>query len=191
MAGTKKPKQSGGASGSSGVDLRELEHVLEFMGKHGLEEFEYERDSFRIRLKKASHNSVPVLRSAIVPEIVIASSSGLAATAAASSAAAAAGGGGAARETAPAEAGRAEDLHMIKSPIVGTFYASPGPEADPFVRPGDRIKSGQVLCIIEAMKLMNEIESDVDGEVMRIFVENGQPVEYGEPLFGIHPHRKK
>lgn len=189
MAGSKKPKQTGGASGGSGVDLRELEHVLEFMGKHGLEEFEYERDSFRIRLKKASHNSGPVLRSAIVPEIVIASPAGLAAPAAASSAPA--GGGGAGRETAPAEAGRAEDLHMIKSPIVGTFYASPGPEADPFVRPGDRIKSGQVLCIIEAMKLMNEIESDVDGEVMRIFVENGQPVEYGEPLFGIHPHRKK
>jgi acetyl-CoA carboxylase biotin carboxyl carrier protein len=191
MAGSKKPKQSAGASGGSGVDLRELEHVLEFMGKHGLEEFEYERDSFRIRLKKASHNSAPVLRSAIVPEIVIASPSGLAAPAASSSSAAAAGGGGAARETASAEAGRAEDLHMIKSPIVGTFYASPGPEADPFVRPGDRVKSGQVLCIIEAMKLMNEIESDVDGEVMRIFVENGQPVEYGEPLFGVHPHRKK
>ena len=153
------------------------------MGKHGLEEFEYERDSFRVRLKKASHNSGPVLRSAIVPEIVIASPS--AAPAAASAAPAAA------RESSPAEAGRAEDLHMIKSPIVGTFYASPSPEADPFVRPGDRVKSGQVLCIIEAMKLMNEIESDVDGEVMRIFVENGQPVEYGEPLFGIHPLRKK
>ena len=188
MAGSKKPKQSGGASGGSTVDLRELEHVLEFMGKHGLEEFEYERDSFRIRLKKASHNSGPVLRSAIVPEIVIAAPSG------AATAAAAPANPGAAREAGgppAAEAGRAEDLHMIKSPIVGTFYASPGPEADPFVRPGDRVKSGQVLCIIEAMKLMNEIESDADGEVMRIFVENGQPVEYGEPLFGIHPHRKK
>ena len=143
MAGSKKPKQSGGASGGSGVDLRELEHVLEFMGKHGLEEFEYERDSFRIRLKKASHNSVPVLRSAIVPEIVIASPSGLAARRRLQCRGGA-GGGGAARETAPAEAGRAEDLHMIKSPIVGTFYASPGPEADAFraarrpreVRPG-------------------------------------------------------
>jgi acetyl-CoA carboxylase biotin carboxyl carrier protein len=187
MAGSKKPKQSGGASGGSGVDLRELEHVLEFMGKHGLEEFEYERDSFRIRLRKASNSSGPVLRSAIVPEIVIAAPSGVSAAAASASPAAQ----GAARESAAAEAGRAEDLHMIKSPIVGTFYASPGPEADPFVRQGDRVKSGQVLCIIEAMKLMNEIESDTDGEVMRIFVENGQPVEYGEPLFGIHPHRKK
>jgi acetyl-CoA carboxylase biotin carboxyl carrier protein len=186
MAGSKKPKQ-GGASGGSGVDLRELEHVLEFMGKHGLEEFEYERDSFRIRLKKASNNSGPVLRSAVIPEIVIAAPSAVSAAATAAVAATQS----AARESAAAEAGRAEDLHMIKSPIVGTFYASPGPEADPFVRQGDRVKSGQVLCIIEAMKLMNEIESDMDGEVMRIFVENGQPVEYGEPLFGIHPHRKK
>ena len=186
MAGSKKPKQGGSASGGSGVDLRELEHVLEFMGKHGLEEFEYERDGFRIRLKKPSSNSGPILRSAILPEIVIAAPQGASAAPAASSASQSA-----ARESGPAEAGRAEDLHMIKSPIVGTFYASPSPEADAFVRPGDRVKSGQVLCIIEAMKLMNEIESDMDGEVMRIFVENGQPVEYGEPLFGIHPHRKK
>jgi acetyl-CoA carboxylase biotin carboxyl carrier protein len=183
MAGSKKPKQGGSASGGSGVDLRELEHVLEFMGKHGLEEFEYERDGFRIRLKKPSSNSGQVLRSAIMPEIVIAAPAGASAAASATQSAA--------RESGPPEAGRAEDLHMIKSPIVGTFYASPSPEADAFVRPGDRVKSGQVLCIIEAMKLMNEIESDMDGEVMRIFVENGQPVEYGEPLFGIHPHRKK
>ena len=198
MAGSKKAKQGGGSSGASGVDLRELEHVLEFMGKHGLEEFEYERESFRIRLKKASNNSGPVLRSAMLPEIVIAAPAAIQAAAAASGGASGgAGAGGAAANpgsghSAPAaEAGRAEDLHMIKSPIVGTYYASPGPEADPFVRPGDRVKSGQVLCIIEAMKLMNEIECDTDGEVMRIFVENGQPVEYGEPLFGIHPHRKK
>jgi acetyl-CoA carboxylase biotin carboxyl carrier protein len=123
-----------------------------------------------------------------MPEIVIAAPSGASAAVAAAATPATQ---SAARESTAAEAGRAEDLHMIKSPIVGTFYASPGPEADPFVRQGDRVKSGQVLCIIEAMKLMNEIESDTDGEVMRIFVENGQPVEYGEPLFGIHPHRKK
>jgi acetyl-CoA carboxylase biotin carboxyl carrier protein len=191
MAGSKKAKLRGGGSGGSSVDLRELEQLLEFMGKHGLEEFEYERDTLRIRLKKASNNSGSVLRSAaLVPEIVIAAPTAASPALSASPAAAAAGSGGA-RESSTAEPGRAEDLHMVKSPIVGTFYASPSPEADPFVRPGDRVKSGQVLCIIEAMKLMNEIESDVDGEVMRIFVENGQPVEYGEPLFGIHPHRKK
>ena len=76
---------------------------------------------------------------------------------------------------------------MVKSPIVGTFYASASPEAEPFVTVGANVEAGQVLCIIEAMKLMNEIESDVAGEVVQIFVENGQPVEYGEPLFGIRP----
>ena len=80
---------------------------------------------------------------------------------------------------------------MYKRQIVGTFYASPTPGAPAFVKAGDRVEQGQVLCIIEAMKLMNEIEAEVAGEVIRILVENGQPVEYGEPLFGIHPHRKK
>jgi acetyl-CoA carboxylase biotin carboxyl carrier protein len=80
---------------------------------------------------------------------------------------------------------------MVKSPIVGTFYASPAPDAEPFVQVGDHVEPGQVLCIIEAMKLMNEIESDVAGEIIRIHVENGQPVEYGEPLFSIRPTRKK
>jgi acetyl-CoA carboxylase biotin carboxyl carrier protein len=85
----------------------------------------------------------------------------------------------------------AEDLYIVKSPIVGTFYAASSPNAEPFITVGAHVNTGQVLCIIEAMKLMNEIESDVTGEVVRIFVENGQPVEYGEPLFGIHPNRKK
>ena len=100
--------------------------------------------------------------------------------------------GGPTRE-ASGEAGRAssEDVHVVKSPIVGTFYAAPTVGGEPFVTVGSRVESGQALCIIEAMKLMNEIESDVAGEVVRIFVENGQPVEYGEALFGIHPHRKK
>ncbi len=75
---------------------------------------------------------------------------------------------------------------MVKSPIVGTFYAAPTVGGEPFVTVGSRVEAGQALCIIEAMKLMNEIESDVAGEVVRIFVENGQPVEYGEALFGIH-----
>ena len=80
---------------------------------------------------------------------------------------------------------------MIKSPIVGTFYAAPSPGAEPFVTVGTQVEAGQVLCIIEAMKLMNEIESDVAGEVVKIFVENGQPVEYGEPLFGIRAQRQE
>ncbi len=100
-------------------------------------------------------------------------------------------------ERRQAEAGRGEDsrrtkedtshLFTVTSPIVGTFYRAPSPDAEPFVEVGTKVKKGQVLCIIEAMKLMNEIESEVDGVVVRILVENGQPVEYGEPLFLIEP----
>ena len=101
-----------------------------------------------------------------------------------------------AEEAAPAGGSNAEgqggeDLHLVKSPIVGTFYGAPSPGAEPFVKIGNHVDSGQTLCIVEAMKLMNEIESEVSGEVLRIFVENGQPVEYGQPLFGIRPSRKR
>ena len=78
-------------------------------------------------------------------------------------------------------------LHIVKSPIVGTFYESPSPGSPPFVKPGDLVESGQVLCIVEAMKLMNEIESDVAGEIVKRFVQTGQPIEYGQPLFSVRP----
>ena len=81
-----------------------------------------------------------------------------------------------------------EGLHVVKSPIVGTFYESPSPGSPPFVKPGDKVEAGQVLCIIEAMKLMNEIEADLGGEIVKRLVNNGQPVEYGQPLFSIRPH---
>jgi acetyl-CoA carboxylase biotin carboxyl carrier protein len=84
-----------------------------------------------------------------------------------------------------------EDLFLVKSPIVGTFYGSPSPGSEPFVKVGSYVDAGQTLCIVEAMKLMNEIESETSGEVLRIFAENGQPVEYGQPLFGIRPSRKR
>jgi acetyl-CoA carboxylase biotin carboxyl carrier protein len=79
----------------------------------------------------------------------------------------------------------AEDVHVITSPIVGTFYRSPSPESDPFAEVGERVAKGKILCIIESMKLMNEIESDVEGEIVAVYARNGQPVEYGEKLFGI------
>jgi len=164
-----------------GVDLDQVERVLAFMVEHGLEEFEYARGDLHIRLKKPVINSGPAApRSRSVPEIVVAGAGAADADAAAAPP----------REVA-VEAGRAEDLHTVKSPIVGTFYAAPSPGAEPFVKVGDHVEAGQVLCIVEAMKLMNEIESDASGEIMRIFVENGQPVEYGEPLFAIRPSRKK
>lgn len=172
-------------SRSSGVDLKEVERLLDFMQQHGLEEFEYEISGLRIRLKKPSVSSHSEFRPLPGSDIFVAGPP------ASSGASRAAAGGPAASRELPSEAGRSEDLHVVKSPIVGTFYASASPGSAPFTTVGAHVDSGQVLCIIEAMKLMNEIESDVAGDVVRIFVENGQPVEYGEPLFGIHPHRKK
>jgi acetyl-CoA carboxylase biotin carboxyl carrier protein len=93
--------------------------------------------------------------------------------------------------TAEAAAESTEDLYIMKSPIVGTFYAAPAANAPPFVKVGDVVQLGQVLCIIEAMKLMNELEAEVAGEIVRIYVESGQPVEYGQSLFAIKPSRKK
>ena len=91
-------------------------------------------------------------------------------------------------EAAPAaedDSGVPDGAHVLDSPIVGTFYRAPSPDAEPFVEEGDRVKKGQILCIVEAMKLMNEIESDVDGTVVKVFPQNAQPVEFGEPLFAI------
>jgi acetyl-CoA carboxylase biotin carboxyl carrier protein len=178
----KTPKnQSGSEKRPAGVDLPEVERVLEFMQKHGLEEFEYERNGLRLRLKKPSMVAQGSFRPVSSSEILVAAPQGASSTAAA---------GGREKE-ASTDAARSEDIHIVKSPIVGTFYAAASPGAAAFVTVGAHVEAGQVLCIIEAMKLMNEIESDMAGEVARIFVENGQPVEYGEPLFGIHPHRKK
>nr|BAL56794.1 acetyl-CoA carboxylase biotin carboxyl carrier protein [uncultured prokaryote] len=90
-----------------------------------------------------------------------------------------------AKEQPEEEAASEDNLHFVTSPIVGTFYRAPNPDADPYVQPGDRVRKGQVLCIVEAMKLMNEIESDVDGVIVKIYPENAQPVEFGERLFAI------
>jgi acetyl-CoA carboxylase biotin carboxyl carrier protein len=188
----KKPKQespittrtrSASASGTSseGVDLAEIERLLQFMEKHGLEEFEYKRKGLRIWLKKPSAHAPLAYAHMPPPEIVVASAHPTAGHAPE----------GKSEHAAPAAPRSDENLHVVKSPIVGTFYAAAGPDSDAFVSVGAKVQSGETLCIIEAMKLMNEIESDVAGEVVRIFVENGQPVEYGEPLFGIRPNRKK
>jgi acetyl-CoA carboxylase biotin carboxyl carrier protein len=186
----KSTPQKQGSSHTGGVDLQEVERLLEFMTKHGLEEFEYERAGFRIRLRKPSSQPVGFSRAISAPEIVVAAPPSGHAGPAATSGATSPGSPG---QEHAAETGRAagEDVHVVKSPIVGTFYAAPSVGGEPFVKVGSRVDEGQALCIIEAMKLMNEIESDVAGEVVRIFVENGQPVEYGEALFGIRAHRKK
>ena len=182
MKGKKRPGSPTGAAGVD-VDLSQVKRLLAFMTEHGLEEFEYSRGDLHIRLKKPAANSNPIpARAPAAPEIIVPA---LGPSAAAEETTAAP-----PREAA-AEAVRAKEVHVVKSPIVGTFYEAPSPGAQPFVKVGDTVQPGQVLCIIEAMKLMNEIESDVGGEIIRIFVENGQPVEYGEPLFAIRPTRKK
>ena len=178
----KKSKlESRGGSEIRGVDLVEVERLLAFMEKHKLEEFEYEREGIRIRLKKASAHAGGAIRVVSAAEIGRPEEMHAAAPAPKS--------GGAASRGSAAAAGA--DIHLIKSPIVGTYYAAPSPGADPFVEKAARVEPGQVLCIIEAMKLMNEIESDVAGEIVEIFAQNGSPVEYGQPLFGIRPQSKK
>jgi len=171
-------KSSGGGP-SVGPDIDQIEELLKIMTEHNLEEFEYSRGGLRIRLKKPSSGAVLTApRASSFPEIIVAGASSSST------------GAGAATLSAP-EPRSTEDLHLVKSPIVGTFYGSPSPGAEPFVKIGAYVEDGETLCIVEAMKLMNEIESDSSGEVLRIFVENGQPVEYGQPLFGIRPSRKK
>jgi acetyl-CoA carboxylase biotin carboxyl carrier protein len=192
MKGSKKPPAASDIS-VPGVDLGQLERLLSFMSEHGLEEFEYAHGDLRIRLKKAipqpSPSAAPVLalpvaQAAAAPHVILAQPPATATQTAAQS-------GTEPAQGAPATATVPADEHIIKSPIVGTFYAGPSPDAGPFVRVGDFVEAGQTVCIIEAMKLMNEIEADIGGEVARVLVENGHPVEYGEPLFALRPTGKK
>jgi acetyl-CoA carboxylase biotin carboxyl carrier protein len=188
MKGSKKPPAASDIS-VPGVDLGQLERLLSFMSEHGLEEFEYAHGDLRIRLKKAipQPGAAPVLAlpmaQAAPPQVILAQPPATAPQAVPQ--------GGAAPVQAAPPAAAAADEHLIKSPIVGTFYAGPSPDAGPFVRVGDFVEAGQTVCIIEAMKLMNEIEADIGGEVARVLVENGHPVEYGEPLFALRPTGKK
>jgi acetyl-CoA carboxylase biotin carboxyl carrier protein len=147
------------------MNLKELKEIIDIViSKEAIEELEIEKSGVRLRIKRSSNHALP---QAATPAV--------AAVAPAPSALPAA-------ET-PAEI--EEELFYIKSPIVGTFYKAPSPNSEPFVSVGDFVEKGSVVCIIEAMKLMNEIESDLAGEVVSILVESGQPVEYGERLFAI------
>lgn len=161
------------------VNMDELRELIALLRENGLAEFELERADFRVRLRRESSNyavdnpvaaalpppppaEVGVTPKAPPPPPVHHP--------------------GAQAETAASED---SDLHIISSPIVGTFYRSPSPTADPFVKIGSNVEAETVVCIIEAMKLMNEIQAEATGEVVKVYVENGQPVEYGQPLFGI------
>jgi acetyl-CoA carboxylase biotin carboxyl carrier protein len=174
----KKPSKSTGTELFASPEIRQIEQLLRFMSEHNLEEFEYSRGDLRIRLKKPGATTVVTAPPRPAAEIIIPGAVSAYAPLAAES-------------SAETEIRGGEDLFLVKSPIVGTFYGSPSPGSEPFVKVGSYVEAGQTLCIVEAMKLMNEIESETSGEVLRIFAENGQPVEYGQPLFGIRPSRKR
>ena len=160
------------------MEFDEINRILDLVREHELSEFELEREGFKIRIKKDTlvHTSAPFVAPAAQPVAP----------------APAAGSGGAPPppplEAVPSPTPPASDeldFAIVKSPIVGTFFRSAEPGAPPFVDVGTTVKKGQVLCIIEAMKLMNEIDSEYEGEIVKVYVENGQPVQYGERLFAI------
>ena len=154
------------------MDLEDIKQILTLIREHDLAEFELERDGLKLRIRKAGADMqivAPVAPVATVPvtpapPVPVATPTQVAA--------------------GPVDPDGV-DLAVIKSPIVGTLYRAPEPGAAPFVEVGDVVRKGQVLCIIEAMKLMNEIESDVDGEITAIYVENGRPVQFGDRLFAV------
>ena len=152
------------------MNLKELKEIIDLVtSKESIEELELEKSGVRLRIKRASNHS-PI---SVTPHAAV---SAVAALEPSSS------------KTQPdALQETEEELYYIKSPIVGTFYKAPDPTSEPFASIGDLVEKGSVVCIIEAMKLMNEIESDVAGEIVAILVENGQPVEYGEKLFALRP----
>jgi acetyl-CoA carboxylase biotin carboxyl carrier protein len=160
------------------MDLDEIKQILEMMREHDLTEFELERDDMKVRLKKSPAGTWTANPPVPQPGYPAPLPPPAAPAAPAPQAAA---------PPVLTTADEDVDLAIIKSPIVGTFYRSSEPGAKPFVEPGQLVKQGQVLCIIEAMKLMNEINSECDGELVKVFVENGNAVQYGERLFAIKP----
>ena len=161
------------------MNQRELKELIEFLIEKDIAEFELERGDVKVRIKRAGEAPAPhatpfIAVQAAPPPVADVAGSPIVQPAAA-----------AAPKAAPPP--EDEKLHTVRSPIVGTFYESPSPGSPPFVKAGDQVTVGQVLCIVEAMKLMNEIESDVAGEVVKKLVANGQPIEYGQELFAIRP----
>ncbi len=176
-----------------GKNLQELRELVEFLKASGIAEFEMEREDLKVALRFAgaapAAAAAPGIDALQMAALLAAAKGGGAAAPAAAPVAAAAPAAAAPAAAAPAAPAAEVDphagAHIVKSPIVGTFYAAPSPDAEPFVAVGDKVAVGKVLCIVEAMKLMNEIESDAAGEVVKVFVQPGQPVEYGQPLFAV------
>jgi acetyl-CoA carboxylase biotin carboxyl carrier protein len=154
-------------------DLEDLKQLIEFLKQYQVAEFDLDRGDLKIRLKFNQQESSQAGLGDLA-RLLATAPNGVAQAAAT------------AAQTEPAAAVDPDaGLHIVKSPIVGTYYGSPSPGASPFVSPGDHVEKGQVICIVEAMKLMNEIESDASGEIVKCFVSNGQPIEFGQPLFSV------
>lgn len=162
------------------MTLDEIKQILDLVREHELSEFELEQEGVKLRVRKKGHDA---------PAVVVSPAQSLPVSLLAGGAPAALTAAGSATTDPPASADVTDtegvELAVVKSPIVGTFYRAPEPSAPPFVGVGDTVRKNQVLCLIEAMKLMNEIVSEYDGEIVQIFVENGQPVQYGERLFAV------
>jgi len=166
------------------MNQKELKELIEFLIEKDIAEFELERGDVKVRIKRAGEHTVVHSHGeprfyAVPPAPGPAMELGTAPAVPPPTA----------PPTAAAPAAADEGLHTVKSPIVGTFYEAPSPGAPPFVKPGDNVEVGQVLCIVEAMKLLNEIESDFAGEIVKKLASNGQPIEYGQELFVIRPKK--
>jgi acetyl-CoA carboxylase biotin carboxyl carrier protein len=169
MAAEKKGEIAGTSQmGKPSLNMDEIRALADLAAEHGLTEFEFENENIRVRLSKQQIAAAP----AAPPALPAPAASPATASAAAQSNESAGG---------DEEAG----IHKIVSPIVGTFYRSPGPDKEPYVSEGSRVSTDTTVCIVEAMKLMNEIQAEVSGEIVAIYVENGQPVEFGQALFGV------
>jgi acetyl-CoA carboxylase biotin carboxyl carrier protein len=168
-------------------EMKELKELIEFLKENNIGEFDLERGELKVRIKFAQEGAGDL---ASMSQLLAALRASQAAAPVTLPAVQAASVPAATQSAAPAPASADESdasLHIVKSPIVGTFYESSSPGTSAFVKVGDQVEQGQVLCIIEAMKLMNEIESDASGEIVKRFVQNGQPVEYGQQLFAVRP----
>ena len=171
-----------GQKPAASVNMDELRELIGLLRDNGLAELELENEGFRVRLRRDSGLAAPVAETPVTAAPVQSSAPAPVQPAPPPSA-----GPSHPGTQASTAASQDQDLHIIPSPIVGTFYRSPSPTAESFVKIGSNVEPETVVCIIEAMKLMNEIQAEASGEVVKIYVENGQPVEYGQPLFGIKP----
>jgi acetyl-CoA carboxylase biotin carboxyl carrier protein len=161
------------------MNQKELKELIEFLIEKDIAEFELERGDIKVKVKRGGQHTIVQTRAEAPYVAATVPQSGPPAVAASAPA----------PPAAAVEPVQEENLHIVKSPIVGTLYEAPSPGAPPFVKVGDMVEVGEVLCIVEAMKLLNEIESDVAGEIVKKMGSNGQPIEYGQELFAIRPKK--